>query len=325
MAMLGGALGITVLLWPDEEPIPVEVVTLDPPESLAAPSQESDLKPNAGPVDPPRTTPEPTPIPNGMFHHPELTLKKVPYAPDQAWKTPAAIAAAALLALLFYAVWVWRRVRIPKLVKPAEAEDKPRRFSIAEVGGKPASRFDPDDLDAVADALGHSLSLSPGDRLDSEASIRATLEHQGIPELVFHHRRQPRGLLLLLDEYSEATQWNPVAGELAAGMLARGVALSFGRFRGNPTQFTTPEGHRHHLEDWEDRRAGHLLLVVSDGKALAPEQRQRVMEQLRHWPRVAWLDPREPRACMPAANSPATGFHCVASLYSSSSSNRPRG
>ena len=273
---LVGMVAIAGLLRSDDDPVPVEVIAVEPP-------------PTPAPA-------EPVPIPNGLFHHPELSITKVRYAPDQAWRTPAAVAAASLLALLFYAVWVWRRVRIPKLVKPAEASEKPRLFSIAEVGGEPAPRFAPDELDAVADALGHSLSLSPGDSLDSEASIRATLEHQGIPELVFHHRRQPRGLLLLLDEYSEAAQWNPVAEELAAGMATRGVALSFGRFRGDPTQFTPPEGRRQQLEDWEERRASHLLLVFSDGRGLAAEQRGRVMEQLRHWLRVAWFDPREPRA-----------------------------
>nr|WP_295439238.1 formylglycine-generating enzyme family protein [uncultured Thiodictyon sp.] len=87
-----------------------------------------------------------------------------------------------------------------------------------------------------------------------------------------------------------------MAEELAAGLGLRGVACTLGRFRGDPERFTTPEGRAHHLEDWEDRRTSHLLLIVSDARGLDPARRRLVLERLRHWPLLAWLDPREPRA-----------------------------
>ena len=197
---------------------------------------------------------------------------------------------------LFYGVWTWRRLRIPRIVKPAEDTKKPRLFSIAEVGGAPAPRFDAETLDAVADALGHTLGPAPGGRLAVAATVRATLARHGIPHLVFAQRRRPRGVLLLLDEYTQAVHWNPVAEELAAGLALRGVACTLGRCRGDPERFTTPEGRAHHLEDWEDRRTSHLLLVVSDARGLDQARRRLVLERLRHWPLLAWLDPREPRA-----------------------------
>jgi formylglycine-generating enzyme required for sulfatase activity len=298
---LVGVLWIAVLLRPAPPSVSVPIPV--PPQPGPAtpvlpdtPQPAPEAPPPSQPEPEPEPEPAPAPIPTARFHHPEMTLARVPFVPDQAWHAPAATAAAALLALLFYGVWVWRRVRIPRIVKPEEDPKKPRLFSIAEVGGAPAPRFDAATLDAVADTLGHTLGPAPGGRLAVAATVRATLAHHGIPHLVFARRRRPRGVLLLLDEYAQAVQWNPVAEELAAGLGPRGVACTLGRFRGDPERFTTPEGRAHHLEDWEDRRTSHLLLIVSDARGLDPARRRLVLERLRHWPLLAWLDPREPRA-----------------------------
>ncbi|WP_366929838.1 hypothetical protein [uncultured Thiodictyon sp.] len=188
---LAGVLWIVVLLQPAPPSVPVSI-PVPPLEEPVTPVPVDTPKPSAAPP-PSQPEPAPAPLPTARFHHPEVTLTRVPFVPDQAWHAPAATAAAALLTLLFYGVWVWRRVRIPRIVKPAEDPKKPRIFSIAEVGGAPAPRFDAETLDAVADALGHTLGPGPGGRLAVAATVRATLARHGIPHLVFARRRRPRG------------------------------------------------------------------------------------------------------------------------------------
>ncbi len=174
--------------------------------------------------------------------------------------------------------------------------DAPRAFHLELLGGKPAPRLDAATMDYLADALGYFRSEQPSHHLNVPASIAATGRNGGMPTPVYFHRKQLRSVLVLEDQYSAALVWNPIAAELADGLLQRGVPVLFGRFRGSPQRFSTPDGTSYDLEDLEDQRQGYLLLVFSDGKGLRPHLDTFVLEALARWPQVAWMELREPRA-----------------------------
>ena len=90
--------------------------------------------------------------------------------------------------------------------------------------------------------MGYFLSEEQGEVLDVAASIRVTMAHGGIPELAYRRRTTLRSLLILEDARAEATTWNPVAQELADGMVSRGVRVMRGRFFGSPEQIRFDQG-----------------------------------------------------------------------------------
>ncbi|MCI0526705.1 MAG: hypothetical protein L0Y56_04535, partial [Nitrospira sp.] len=170
----------------------------------------------------------------------------------------------------------------------------PRHFRVGMIGGKPAPRLDPSTLDQLADSLGYFQSEQPGQELDVLASVKATGRSAGIPNLVFHKRKQIRTVLILEDAFAEALVWNPIAQELAEGLNLRGIPVLYGKFRGSPEQFWTADGAVFQLEDLEDHRRGYLVLIFSDGKGFYPRRDTFVLEALARWPMVAWMELREP-------------------------------
>jgi hypothetical protein len=190
--------------------------------------------------------------------------------------------------------WIWRRNRRPNL--PGMGEGLSRLFRPAKIGGIPAPLLDRETLDSLADFLGYFRSDIVGRELDIRASIEATARWGGVPCPVFSTRRQIRRVIVLEDVFAEALSWNTVAAELAAGLALRGVPLLHGFFRGIPDRFRLKDGSEVHLEDLEDDRRGHLVLVFTDGKGLAAPRADLVLETLARWPQVAWMQLEEPRA-----------------------------
>ncbi len=182
------------------------------------------------------------------------------------------------------------------LQHPLFAPNSPRLYRAGKVGGDPASRLDREVLDRLADLLGYFRSETAGNALDVTRSIEATGLHGGIPYLVFEFRKRVRSVVILEDSLAEPGRWNPIAGELAAGLGQRGVPVVHGRFRGVPERFRTDDGCEHEIEDLEDARRGYLLLVFSAGKGLHHHRDSFALEALRRWPMVAWMELRERRA-----------------------------
>jgi hypothetical protein len=100
----------------------------------------------------------------------------------------------------------------------------------------------------------------------------------------------------LEDTTSQARVWNTVPRELAAGLAQRGVPVTHGLFDGSPARFRLDDGLTiGELDDWQERRQGLLLLLFSEGKHLFRRTAARVLDDLATWPRVAWMDFREPQ------------------------------
>ncbi|MCP4698781.1 MAG: SUMF1/EgtB/PvdO family nonheme iron enzyme [Gammaproteobacteria bacterium] len=236
--------------------------------------------------------------PSPAKKEPEKRLyKNVPYVRDVAftpassdtrWRTPA-LGAAALLPLLLLAL------RRRRTIQPAPCNPrKPGRFRIGKAGGPRPSCLDEARADEIAETLGYYQTERPGHILDVSASLHATLDNQGVPSLVFHRLKRVRGMLILEDAFAEARLWNPIARELAAALPGRGIPVLYGSFQNNPLQFRDADNRPYHLEDLEEQE--YLLLIFTDGKTIGPGFPEPILEELSHWPQIAWMDLREPRA-----------------------------
>ncbi len=232
-------------------------------------------------------------------------IQSIPLDMPGTWQYYAAIAAALLCLTLLYALWLWRAHKLPQDAPARFDPAGPRRFSPGTIGDTPAPWLDAATLDHLADSMGYFTTEAGGRELDIAASIKATMQRGGTPALAFQRRRQVRSLLILEDAHAEATTWNPVARELAAGIARRGVPVLHGQFQGSPEQFKTPDGHVHRLEDLEDQRQGYLLLLFTDGKNFDRHTAGFALEALARWPRVAWMELREPRGWDASASLPA--------------------
>jgi hypothetical protein len=186
----------------------------------------------------------------------------------------------AVLLLLFLGnvvLLLWRRW--PPKPKPSAVDAAlPRLFDPGTIGGRPAPRLNDETLDALADSLGYFRSAAPSRELDIAASVVATGKSGGLPQLVFKRRKQIRRVVILEDADAGPVDWNPVAAELAEGLLRRGVPMLRGRFRGVPDRFRTEEAEVH-LADLDE--VGDLLLIFSDGKGLRRDRRHRGAGELR--------------------------------------------
>ncbi|MGA1839917.1 MAG: formylglycine-generating enzyme family protein [bacterium] len=172
----------------------------------------------------------------------------------------------------------------------------PHLFPWYEVGGQAPPRVDPATLDFLADCMGYYQTEAPGRRLDVIRSIRAGIEAGGLPRFIFEPARMLRTLVILEDMSARARQWNPVAEELARDMELHGVTVLRGRFNTSPLHFIIESGEILHLEDIEYDRTGAILLIFSDSQCLRSGDPEMILDELRTWPNLAWLDLREPRS-----------------------------
>lgn len=222
------------------------------------------------------------------------------------WKIPALLGGLGLLASLGYALWLRRARRPPRDPALFFDPELDQHFDAGTVGGAPEPWLDRQTLDHLADSVTFFQGEAAGRRLDARTTIARTANAGGCPRLVFERRRRVRRVIVLEDGFAEAGAWNPLAGELARGLERRGIPVLHGRFWGSPERFVSDERSEVLLDDLTDERGACLLFIFSDGKSLRGPQARHVLEQLASWPRVAWMDLREPRSWDESAALPAS-------------------
>ncbi|MCP4353455.1 MAG: SUMF1/EgtB/PvdO family nonheme iron enzyme [Desulfobacterales bacterium] len=240
-------------------------------------------------------------------------VKDIQYLPlekQKDWQKYAGIAVLLLIILIAYSLHLWHSRKIPK-VKPAQWDkDGPRHFSMGSIGGKRSALLDDDILDQLADSMGYFQGEQASNVIDVTASVKATICEAGrIPVIKFNRRKQVRSLLVLEDNFAEASVWNTIAKELVTGMKQRGVPVLHGLFNGLPEEFKAEDGSTYRLEDLEDQRRGYLLLVFTDGKGIQGSEKTFALEALSRWPMAAWMELREKRFWDETSLLPAT--HCI--------------
>ncbi|MCP4346452.1 MAG: SUMF1/EgtB/PvdO family nonheme iron enzyme [Desulfobacterales bacterium] len=219
-------------------------------------------------------------------------IDPVPASGSDDWKMFAWFSGLLLLLIIFFGVYLWESRKVPKDKEPEWDRKKTRYFPAENIGGKPCPRISKPALAHLADSMGYFRSEQAGAELDVPASIQATGDRGGVPDLVFFRRRQIRKLIILEDIFAEPMEWNTVSRELAQGMFHLGVPLLYGKFRGVPDQFFTEDGMAYYLEDLETDRRGYLLLIFSDGKGIHEQESRYILEAIARWPMKAWMELR---------------------------------
>lgn len=231
-------------------------------------------------------------------------ITPIPNPAQDEWKTYGIMVAILFLLLLIYGIWLWRSRRLPKDNPPIWHSDKPRLFSVGKVGGKPQPRLSPAVLDQLADSIGYFYNEQTGKQIDTKQSIIVTLQSL-IPTLIFSPRKQVCTVVILEDALAKPLAWNPIAQELATGLMQRRITVLYGSFYGSPQQFHTAQGISYDLTKLPYESEAYILLIFSDGKSLRYHRDALILDTLSQWDQVAWMELREKRAWDESTTLPA--------------------
>lgn len=203
---------------------------------------------------------------------------------------PPGISAGALALYLLYLRWARRRRGKDPLAWDPLA---PERFRPSRIGGEPSSWLAPRDLDQLAEIPIYLETDEPSERLDLAATVAGSAREL-LPDLHFERRRERLRVFLLVDDDAAALAWNPLPTELAHGLEMRGLEVEVARFLGTLKRLHGRGDENLSLSTLEPEKDHLLVLVVSDGAGLSADD-EPLLTQLAGFPRLAWLDPREPR------------------------------
>ncbi len=255
--------------------------------------------------------PQPTPqtiettlplAPDEPLQKPQQRIYHIPVVEDvrpslitgkDEWKKYAWLSGLLLILAILDGIYLfWYSKRPVKDKGPEWDKNRERHFPLETIGGKPAPRLDEATIAHLADCMGYFRSEAESKELNVAASIQASTDKGGVPEVVFYKRKQIRNLIVLVDTFAEALAWNPIAKELAQGLSRLGVPLLYGMFRGSPEQFFLEDGRTYYLEDLESDRKGYLLLIFSDARGLHKHHSRYTLEAVARWPLAAWMELR---------------------------------
>lgn len=161
-----------------------------------------------------------------------------------------------------------------------------------------APPFERGDLEDMATLLGRSDDVEPSTQLDAEKTVQATLDHGGVPHLVFGQWRHTRTVIVLLDVSSDMRPWNRQVRALLDGLRIRGVTLVERYFAGEADRLSLEpdqSGASESLFELNVRMPDAALLVLSTGSGVVhsqkPGQRADWVDSLRLFSLRAWLHP----------------------------------
>ncbi len=213
-------------------------------------------------------------------------------ADQAAWLAAASAVCLALLGAWLAVLGYRYRVQLPS---PAPHDPEiPGSFRLSNVGPQPVRRLEDAVLDRIAQSLSYFQSEEPSETLDAERTVDATSAAAGLPDLCFEPRRELYRILVLEDHHAELRAWNPIAVELVEGLRRRGLPVVHGHFAGSPERYRERGGGLRLLRDLEERSGRYLLLIFTDSQGLGREQRS-ALGDLARWPRMVWMELREPR------------------------------
>lgn len=275
------------------------------PFDLAAAIDE--LRP-ASPTAGPR--PEPTAIlPDGSQDLPDGD--RMPAAPSKDWWSVLTDALQSFFENLSHVFdrWFTRRTP-PKRSEPDQTPPPPTGwqpnrtvhdyFSLASIGGQIPPFMPPSQVKRLADMLGYFRTELAGRRIDLPSSIDGTVAAGGLPQFCYQPRSMTRRMLLLEDAATHPDFHTKIVDDLCRGLAETGVVVQRGRFAHGLAKFRDPRGAVVELSELERESESHVVLIFSDGASFdgtSPvcEQARKDLARLARWPRVAWIDFREPR------------------------------
>lgn len=137
----------------------------------------------------------------------------------------------------------------------------------------PATREWPPLLDIAAReslvwGVGEAQSEEPTRFLDEDATIDATIERGGLPELRYRRRRRLRRVWLWRDQGESGPLTARLCAEVHATLHGYGLAVEVGDFAGLPEQFERDDGRVFTLDALEDERESSSVVLLTDGESL---------------------------------------------------------
>src|SRR5262249_40625056 len=156
----------------------------------------------------------------------------------------------------------------------------------------------PRDEAALVWGIGRFVGEEATTGLALDATVRATAEAAGFPDLRFARARHPREVWLWIDESAEDPALPRVAGEVATALLRAGLPVEEASFWGVPDRLRQPDGTEVTPGELDERRDAALVAIFTDGRLLgkldASETERRGLAQLLRglsgWPRLGFVD-----------------------------------
>ena len=177
-------------------------------------------------------------------------------------------------------------------------------FSFASVGAPLEPILTGRQIKRLADMLGFFRTDLAGRRLDVPATVRTAVRAGDPGRMCFQPLAATRHVLVLEDALALREFRTSLVDELCAGFEATGVTVERGRFRHAVDRWTNRRGAEVDLGDLEAEREGYVVLVFTDGSSFGRPGARQSLERLAEWPRVAWIDWREPRWRIAARDVP---------------------
>ena len=177
-------------------------------------------------------------------------------------------------------------------------------FSFASVGAPLEPMLTSRQIKRLADMLGFFRTDLAGRRLDVPATVRTAVRAGDPGRMCFQPLAATRHVLVLEDALALREFRTSLVDELCGGFEATGVTVERGRFRHAVDRWTNRRGAEVDLGDLEAEREGYVVLVFTDGSSFGRPGARQSLERLAEWPRVAWIDWREPRWRIAARDVP---------------------
>ena len=130
----------------------------------------------------------------------------------------------------------------------------------------PPTRLPRTDVEDAATILGRSFTPDVQARqLDVPRSLRLTLRHGLLPQLVFRPRRTAQTILVFQDVSQEMLIWRPKVDTFLGDLVRQGVPLERWYFDGDPRRVATVRTVRRAVRSRHARRPTSPVLIVSAG------------------------------------------------------------
>lgn len=180
-------------------------------------------------------------------------------------------------------------------------------FDTKRIGGEITPFLDKQSLDKLASYFIASAETVSTEAIDLASSVELIARNGLFVDLAYKKEQKLQGVIILKDGYAE--NWNPIALELAKGLAVRDIPTMYGEFYGSLDNIQlienkdvlTSKGNifsyakERQLLDLAHYKQNHIILVFSNGQNLIASREEENLSVLSKWPKVAWLELREPR------------------------------
>ncbi len=230
----------------------------------------------------------------------------VPIEYNNNWKISLLVFFSLLIIGVLYTIYLyrWRQVSQEKLPFIPKENKGHHRFSFASIGGELAPEISKKQTKRIADILGYVYTGRDSKNLDIRGSVDATIRSGGIPKIRFEPLRETRSVLLLEDSLTLNHLRAGVVDSLCIGLEKNGVEFHRYRFRGSLGSLINPRGVTKNLSEFELDNHTYVVLIFTDGSSFITSKSWESLQTIAGWPRLAWIDLREPEFRIFSEKSP---------------------